>query len=153
MVRLHVLIKTAYRILPEYLCFGTERRSPLVNTPASCSGGPGSDLVPKTGCPDWGFSCFSSVPPGKCRDRTCVLGNCRFLSNPFQFMIHLSSFHSTLYSLQFLKSVVKSATNRCLSFCSGLCYRDSRWPAGCVQAPRTVASGALVRGLCRPCAP
>jgi hypothetical protein len=31
---------------------------------------PGSNLGPETGCPDWGFSRFSSVTPGKCRDST-----------------------------------------------------------------------------------
>lgn len=29
---------------------------------------PGSNLVPDTGYPDLGFSCFSSVPPDKCRN-------------------------------------------------------------------------------------
>jgi hypothetical protein len=30
----------------------------------------GSNLSPETGCPDWGYSWFSSVHPGKCRNRT-----------------------------------------------------------------------------------
>jgi len=50
---------------------------------------------------------FSSVPPGKFWDSTLKLGHDRFLPNPFQFIIHLSPFHSTLYSLSYWKSVVK----------------------------------------------
>jgi hypothetical protein len=31
---------------------------------------PGSNLGPETGHSDWGFSWFSSIPPGKCQDST-----------------------------------------------------------------------------------
>jgi hypothetical protein len=34
------------------------------------SEGPGSNLRPETGYPDWWFSCLSSVPPGRCQDIT-----------------------------------------------------------------------------------
>jgi hypothetical protein len=40
-----------------------------------------------------GFSWFSSVPPGECHDR--------FLSNPFQFIIHLPPFYLTPYGQSF----------------------------------------------------
>jgi hypothetical protein len=40
-----------------------------------------------------------SVLPGEYRDSTLKLGDDRFLPNPFQFITHLSSFHSTLYRL------------------------------------------------------
>jgi hypothetical protein len=46
----------------------TERRGRVVNIPASYSGGPGSNLDPETGYPDWGFSWYSSIPPGKFPD-------------------------------------------------------------------------------------
>jgi hypothetical protein len=40
-----------------------------------------------------------SVLPDECRDGTSKLGHDRFLTNPFQFIIHLPLFHPTLYSL------------------------------------------------------
>jgi hypothetical protein len=44
--------------------------------------------------PDWGFSCFSSVSPGKCQDSALLLGHDRFLPYPFQFIIiHLLLYH------------------------------------------------------------
>jgi hypothetical protein len=36
----------------------TERYGWVINTPASYSGGPGSNLGPKTGFPDWRFRGF-----------------------------------------------------------------------------------------------
>jgi hypothetical protein len=53
-----------------------------------------------------GFLRFSSVLPGKCWD-ALKLGYDRFLPTPFQFIIRLLPFLSTLYSLKPLKSVVK----------------------------------------------
>jgi hypothetical protein len=50
------------------------------------------------------FSWFYSVTPGEFRDSTLKLGHGRFLSNSFQFIIHLSYFHSTLYGLRFWKT-------------------------------------------------
>jgi hypothetical protein len=38
----------------------------------SHSGIPYSNSNPETGCPDWGFSWFSSVIPGKCRDSSKI---------------------------------------------------------------------------------
>jgi hypothetical protein len=64
---------------------------------------PGWNLGPETGYPDWGLSCFPSVPPGEFWDSTLKLGFDRFLPNPFQFTIRLSPFHSTQNS-QLLKS-------------------------------------------------
>jgi hypothetical protein len=52
-----------------------------------------------------GSSWFPSVPPGKCRDNNS-LDHDRLLPNPFQFIIHLSPCHSTLYSLD-IDSVLK----------------------------------------------
>jgi hypothetical protein len=66
----------------------------------------GSNISPETGYRDC-FSWFSSVPAGKCRDSTIKLGNGPFLSHPFQFILHLWSFHSTLHSLRQRKSVAK----------------------------------------------
>jgi hypothetical protein len=61
----------------------------------------GSDLGSKIEYPDWGFSCFSPVRSNKCRGSTSKLGHDRFLPNPFQLIIHLSSYYSTLsYSLK-----------------------------------------------------
>jgi hypothetical protein len=51
--------------------------------------------APKTGYHDRGFSWYTSVPPGECRDSSFKLGHNRFLTNPLQFIIiHLSSYHS-----------------------------------------------------------
>jgi hypothetical protein len=72
----------------------TERRGREVNTPASYSEVPGSSLRPETGFPDQDFLWVSSVPPVKFRDIALNSGNDYFLPNCFQFIIHLSSFHS-----------------------------------------------------------
>jgi hypothetical protein len=58
----------------------------------------------------WGLSWFSSVPPGECWDSTLKLA--KDLSNPFQFIIHLSSFHSTLYILSYRKKYVVKLTTK-----------------------------------------
>jgi hypothetical protein len=47
------------------------------------------------------FRCFLQSPPGKGLKSTFKLGNDRFLPHSFQFSIHLSPFHSTLYSLSY----------------------------------------------------
>jgi hypothetical protein len=49
----------------------------------------------------------SSDLSGKCQDSTLKLGHDRLLPNPFQFIIHLSPYRSTLYSPSYWKSVVK----------------------------------------------
>jgi hypothetical protein len=61
----------------------------------------GPSLGSGAGYPDGGFSWFSSVPPGEFKDTTLVLAHDRFLPNPFQFIIRLSLFHLTLYSLSY----------------------------------------------------
>jgi hypothetical protein len=66
---------------------------------------PRSNLCPDMSYPDWRFSWVSSVPPGKCRDSK--LGHDRFLPHPFQFIIHLSPFHSTLCNLSYWKIILK----------------------------------------------
>jgi hypothetical protein len=40
------------------------------------------------------------------------LSHDRFVPRPFQFIIHLSLFHSTLHSLSYLKGVVEQTTNK-----------------------------------------
>jgi hypothetical protein len=67
----------------------------------------GSHLGPKTGYPKSGCSLFSSVPQGNFRDSNLRLGHDHFLPHPFQITIHLSAFHSPLYCLNYLESVVK----------------------------------------------
>jgi hypothetical protein len=69
---------------------------------------PSSNLGPKTGYPSWGFSWFSSAPPGQYLE----FGHVRFLPYPTQFVVHLSSFHSTLHTPRQWKSVVKQTTNK-----------------------------------------
>jgi hypothetical protein len=65
----------------------------------------GSNLGLETGSPDWGFSCFSSVPPSKSWDSAFKLGHDRFLPHPFP-IIHLKLLNSTQYNVS-LKIVVK----------------------------------------------
>jgi hypothetical protein len=60
---------------------------------------PSSSLGSESGYPDGGFLWLSPVPTGEFKDSTLALGNDRFLPNPFQFIIRLSLFHLTLYSL------------------------------------------------------
>jgi hypothetical protein len=59
--------------------------------------GPGSNLASQTDYSDRGFRDSSSVFLEKCRDGT-KLGHDRFLLIHFQFISHLSPYHSTLYS-------------------------------------------------------
>jgi hypothetical protein len=66
----------------------TDRRGRVVNTPAAYRR------------PAILTEVFRGFPQssGKCRDTTVKVGHCRFLPYPFQFIINVSSFHSTLYS-------------------------------------------------------
>jgi hypothetical protein len=50
---------------------------------------PCSNLSPGIGYPGGGFSWFSSVHPGECRDSTLKLGHDLFLPNSLQFIIYL----------------------------------------------------------------
>jgi hypothetical protein len=78
----------------------TACRGRVVNTPASYSGGPGFKIsARRPAILAEVFRGFFSVPSGECIDSALKLGYNRFLPNPFQFIIHLSSFHSSLYSL------------------------------------------------------
>jgi hypothetical protein len=76
----------------------TERIARVVNTPASYSGGPRFNSRSGNRLSRLRFSWFSSVPPGKCW-QCHNLGHDRFFPNPLQFIIHLSSLHSTLCNL------------------------------------------------------
>jgi hypothetical protein len=49
---------------------------------------PGSNPDPEIGYPDR-FFVVSPVPPGECQDIILKLGNDRFLTNHFQFIINL----------------------------------------------------------------
>jgi hypothetical protein len=57
---------------------------------------PSSHLGPETGYTDRVLSWFSSVPLGYFRETTIKLGHDRFLVHAFYFIIHLSSFLSTV---------------------------------------------------------
>jgi hypothetical protein len=61
-------------------------------------------------------SWFSSVTPDNCRDRTLKLGHDHFLPNPLQFIIHLSPYNSTLYSLHYWKSSLNKIYHPILYF-------------------------------------
>jgi hypothetical protein len=78
-----------------------ERRGRMVNT-SEFKYRPGNHL-------SQGFSWFFSVPSGTIWSSALKLGHDRFLPPPFQFVIQLSHFHSTLYNLS-LKSVIKLQT-------------------------------------------
>jgi hypothetical protein len=54
---------------------GTQCRGRDVNTPAPYWGGPASNLGSQTGWHNWGFSWYSSVPPGECWDSSLKLGH------------------------------------------------------------------------------
>jgi hypothetical protein len=76
--------------------WGYERRGRVVNIPASYLGGTEFKYRPGDSYRDSRFSYVSSVTPGKCQDSALAFDHDHFLSNPFQFIIHLSPFHSTL---------------------------------------------------------
>jgi hypothetical protein len=84
----------------------TEGHGQLVNNPASYSGGPRFKFRPG----DWlswpRFHGFSQ----SLHANTRIVPYIRSQPTPslsFQFIIHLSSFHSTLYSLSYWESIVK----------------------------------------------
>jgi hypothetical protein len=58
---------------------------------------PGSNIGPETAYPDWGISLFSQAFQASVG--ILKLGHDSFLPHSFQFFIHRSPFHSTLYSL------------------------------------------------------
>jgi hypothetical protein len=65
-----------------------------------------SNLFPETGYPDWCFRGF----PQSLQENAGTVPNVRpppLLPHPSQFIIHVSTFHSTLYSSNYLESVVK----------------------------------------------
>jgi hypothetical protein len=67
-----------------------------------------SNLGTETDYLDWVFSLFSSLPPARqMPEEYLILGHGRFLQLPSQFIIHLLSLHSTLYSQRYWKSAVK----------------------------------------------
>jgi hypothetical protein len=84
----------------------TERRGRVVSTPVSYSNAPGSNIGQERGYPDWSSPWFSSAPPCECWDSTIRLCYDRFLPNHFQFIIHLSPFHSTLYTFCYCKCII-----------------------------------------------
>jgi hypothetical protein len=80
----------------------TERRSRELNTFASYSGGHGFKFRPETGYPDRFFVVFHVIS-----EMDLKLKHDRFLPHPLPFIIHLSSFLSTLLTLSYRESVVK----------------------------------------------
>jgi hypothetical protein len=95
-----------------------------------------SNLGSETGCPDCGVSWFLSVLPGRCWDSTLKLGDDRFLTHHFQFVIHLSLFNSTLYRPSHWKSVLKDKNSNVwmplrfprLFYGSNRAETSVRWP-------------------------
>jgi hypothetical protein len=81
----------------------TERCGWVVNTPASYSGGLGLEY--RLGDRQSRLSWFSLVLSGEFRDSTLKSVHDRFLTNPFQFIIHLPAFHSVLYNLSYWKKI------------------------------------------------
>jgi hypothetical protein len=77
----------------------TDRDGPVVNIPASYSGG----SVFKSRSGDrislLRFFVVFLSPPAECRDSAQKLSHDRCPPNPFRFIIHLTSNYSTLYSL------------------------------------------------------
>jgi hypothetical protein len=74
---------------------------------------PGLNLGPETGYPDRDRSLLSSVPPGKCWNRSLkVHSHSRFLIHRSHLIIHLSPLHSSLYNLSLWKGVAKWTTNK-----------------------------------------
>jgi hypothetical protein len=60
----------------------------------------GSNLGTETG---YRYYCFRFIlgPPGECRDRNLKSDDDSFLPHPFQFIIHPSFLHSTIYSVSY----------------------------------------------------
>jgi hypothetical protein len=84
-----------------------KHRGPTVNSLALYSGGSGFKSQSRGQLSWLRFLVVSSFPPGNCQDCTLKSGHDHFLPNPSQFIIHLSPYHSTLYSLNYWKSTVK----------------------------------------------
>jgi hypothetical protein len=113
----HLFILTSVTKLSYLLCTRTSewvacngRGGWAVNTHASIWEVQISNLGAKTGYPDWSFPVFSSVPPEKCGTSLKLGHDCFFLLY-LQFIIHVSSFHLTLYSLSYWKIVNKLHNN------------------------------------------
>jgi hypothetical protein len=60
---------------------------------------PGSNLESETGYPDQGSFVVFLSSSKRIPDSPVKLGHDRFLPNPFQFIVHLSPYYSTLYRL------------------------------------------------------
>jgi hypothetical protein len=73
---------------------------------------PGSNLGQQTGYPDWSFSWFPSVSPGKCCNMYLQLGHDRFLPNPFQVIIHVSYIRRYSFSFSYWNNIVKETINK-----------------------------------------
>jgi hypothetical protein len=76
-----------------------EHRGRVVNIPASYWEGPEFKSPPGDRLPWLRAFVVLPVPSGECQDSTFKLNHGCFLPNPFQFVIHLSSYLSTLYDL------------------------------------------------------
>jgi hypothetical protein len=80
---------------PEHPNCHTEQNGPKVALRIAIRKVLGMNLGSDTGYPELRFS---SVPSGKYLGNT-LMGHKRLLQNPFQFIIHQSPYHPTLYSL------------------------------------------------------
>jgi hypothetical protein len=94
-------------VLANVPCYKRERSGQVVNTAASYAGVPG--FKSRSGDQLSWLRIFHgfSQNQGQYLDCTMKLDNDRFLANPFQFIVHLSPFHSTLCSLSYWESVLK----------------------------------------------
>jgi hypothetical protein len=89
------VVSQAYTAIAETLILETERFGSSVTllTCKTIREVPVLNLGRDTDCPDWGFSSFSSVPSGKCRDSTFSYGT--ITSFPFHYSLSFS--HWTQY--------------------------------------------------------
>jgi hypothetical protein len=83
-------------------------------------------------------SWFFSVPPGGFRDSPLKLGHDCSHPNYFQFIIHLSPFHSMLYSLRYWKKVQTVASSNLI--------------VGHINYEVAVSNVPISAWLLRPCA-
>jgi hypothetical protein len=112
----------------------TERLDRAVNTSASYSGSPGLKSRSRDRL-SWCFVVFLSSSRHMDSRPYLKLGHDRILPHHFQFIIHVSPFHSTLYSLSYWKGAnrnqdsdrLHSYTSRCSQFVYCSCLLHVLW--------------------------
>jgi hypothetical protein len=85
----------------------SESRGQMVNIPASYSGGPGFKSRPGDRLSWLRYFVVFLSSSKQMQGSTSKLGYDHFLPHPFQFIIHLSSYHSLQYSLSYWKNIIK----------------------------------------------